>query len=207
MMKRGVCFWKIVWACAVLILLLGGCRRATIPEEFYTLNALNRAQEGSLAVATYAEIAIGVGPLDFPEYLDRPQIVTRTGPNRLALSEFHRWGGSLDEEFLRVLAENISIQLGTDRVAVFPWGTIFNPTYRVKFDVHQFDGTLGETVLLNVTWTITGQDDKAAPVVQTSIITEPVSAKDYEALVAAKSRALAALSRRIVEEIKRLETK
>jgi len=205
-MKTGVCFQKMGWIFAVLILLLSGCRGSTTPAKFYTLNALNRVQEESRGAAAGAKIAIGVGPLTFPEYYDRPQIVTRTGPNKLTLSEFHRWGGALDEDFLRVMAENISIQFGTDRVAVFPWGTNFNPNYRVKFDMHQFDGTLGETVLLNVTWTITGQDDKA-PVVQTSIITEPVSAKDYEALVAAKSRALAALSRRIVEEIKRLETK
>lgn len=197
----------MVWACAVFILLLGGCGRATIPEEFYILNALNRTQEESPGVAAEAGIAIGVGPLEFPEYLDRPQIVTRTGPHKLTVSEFHRWGGSFDEDFLRVMAENISIQLGTERVSVYPWEVSFNPAYRVKFDLQQFDGSLGEKILLNVTWTITGQDGKAVPVVRKSIITESVSAKDYEALVAAKSRALVTLSREIVDEIRRFETK
>jgi len=206
-MKIRACFGKIGWTCAALILLLGGCKGSTTPAQFYTLNALNRAEEGSRDAAADAGIAIGVGPLAFPEYYDRPQFVTRTGPNKLTLSEFHRWGGSLDKDFLRVMAENISIQLGTDRVAVYPWDVFFNPAYKVKFDVQQFDGRIGESVLLNVTWSITGQDDKAAPVVRKSIITESVSAKDYEALVAAKSRALAALSREIVEEIKRLEAR
>jgi hypothetical protein len=206
-MKIGACFGKMGWTCAVLILLLGGCRSASVPAQFYTLNALNRAQEGSLGAAADGEVAIGVGPLAFPEYYDRPQIVTRTSPNKLTLSEFHRWGGSLDKDFLRVMAENISIQLGTDQVSVYPWDVFFNPAYKVKFDVQQFDGRLGESVLLNVTWSITGQDDKVAPVVRKSIITESVSAKDYEALVAAKSRALAALSSEIVEEIRILETK
>jgi len=41
-------------------------------------------------------------------------------------------------------------------------------------------------------------------VVKNTAIKEPVSDKDYEALVAAKSRALATLSRAIVDEIKRL---
>ncbi len=206
-MKMRAYFGRMGWTCAVLILLLGGCRSASVPAQFYTLNALNRAQEGSLGAAADGGIAIGVGPLAFPEYYDRPQIVTRTGPNKLTLSEFHRWGGSLDKDFLRVMAENISIQLGTDQVSVYPWDVSFNPAYKVKFDVQQFDGRLGESVLLNVTWSITGQDDKGAPVVRKSIITEPVSAKDYEALVAAKSRALAALSSEIVEEIRSLESK
>jgi uncharacterized lipoprotein YmbA len=70
--------------------------------------------------------------------------------------------------------------------------------------VGQFDGQLGEHVILNVTWSVATQEGTNEVVVKNTAIKEPVSAKDYEALVAAKSRALAALSRAIVDEIKRL---
>jgi uncharacterized lipoprotein YmbA len=41
--------------------------------------------------------------------------------------------------------------------------------------------------------------------VKTSVIKEPVSAPDYDALVAAKSEAIAQLSRDITQEIRKLQ--
>jgi len=34
-------------------------------------------------------LAIGVGPVEFPKFLDRPQIVTRKSQHRVEVSEFH----------------------------------------------------------------------------------------------------------------------
>jgi uncharacterized lipoprotein YmbA len=150
-------------------------------------------------------IAIGVGPVDFPKLLHRPQIVTRQSQNRVKVFEFHRWASALQGDFSRILAKNISILLPTDRVAVYPWQDQFSPTYRIKLDVEQFDGQLGNVVSLDVRWSVMGREDKD-PVVRTSVIEEPVSTADHEGLVAAMSRALATLSREIVEVIDGLET-
>lgn len=148
-------------------------------------------------------IVIDVGPVDFPKLLHRPQIVMRQSQNRVKVSEFHRWTCALQEDFSRVLAKDISILLPTDRVAVYPWQDQFSPTYRIKLDVEQFDGQLGNVVLLDVTWSVTGRDDKN-PVVRTSVIEEPVPTADHEGLVAAMSRALETLSREIVAVIDKL---
>ncbi len=102
------------------------------------------------------------------------------------------------------MAKNISILLPSDRVAVYPWGEQFSPTYRVKLDVEQFDGRLAERVVLDVTWMVTDQEGTNKLLVRKSLIEEPVSDKTYEALVVAKSNALATLSRTIVEEIRKL---
>jgi uncharacterized lipoprotein YmbA len=142
-----------------------------------------------------------------PETIDRPQIVTRSGPNRLRVDEFHRWAGSLREDFLRVLSANLSILLKTNRVTTHPWEDYFQPTYRIVLDVHQFDGSPGQQVTLQVTWTITGQDGRNALLVRKSNMTQPVSAKDYDTFVAAKSRILASFSREIATEIKVLRSK
>jgi len=64
-----------------------------------------------------------VGPVELPEYLDRPQIMTCESRNELQFAEFDRWAGSLEKAFSRVLAVNLSILLSTDRVAVYPWKT------------------------------------------------------------------------------------
>jgi uncharacterized lipoprotein YmbA len=123
------------------------------------------------------------------------------------VDEFHRWAGSLNEDFLRVLSANLSILLKTNQVATHPWEDYFKPTYRVVLDVHQFDGSLGEQVMLIVTWTITGRDGRNALLVRKSMLTQPVSGKDYEAFVAAKSVILATFSREIAAEINILRSK
>jgi len=195
------------WILCLLMVFGAACRGITPPVEFYTLNAAIETPATSQVAAADQDLAIGVGPMGIPKTIDRPQIVTRSSPNRLSVDEFHRWAGSLREDFLRVLSVNLSILLKTNRVATHPWEDYFKPTYRVILDVHQFDGSLGEQITLNVTWTITGRDGRNALLVRKSMIAQPVSSKDYEAFVAAKSRIIASFSREIATEINMLHSK
>jgi hypothetical protein len=184
-----------------MILLFAACS-STPPVKYYTLNTLSKMQQDISEDASSDHMAVGLGPMAFPKYLNRPQILVRQSPNRVEVSEFNRWASPLHGEFLRVLAKNISILLPMSRVAVYPWKDQFSPTYRIKLNVEQFDGRFGEHVILDVTWSVAKQKDENEPVVKNSLIKEPVSTEDYEAIVAAKSRAIAALSREIAEAIK-----
>jgi len=65
-------------------------------------------------------VAVGIGPLNLPAYLDRPHIVTRATEHRLELSEFNRWVEPLKESMLRVIAVNLSNELETTRVFALP---------------------------------------------------------------------------------------
>ncbi len=197
-------FQKVAWLFSFAAVLLAGCRSSTPPVKFYTLSSLSSMEkEAPIAEAGHG-IAIVVGPVEFPRILDRPQIVTRTSPNRLNVADFHRWAGSLHEDFARVLAEDIAFLLATNQVAVYPWVDHFKPRYGVTVDVKHFEGRLGQDVLLNVIWRVKQQENKKTLLVRESVIKEPLSTTDYEALVAAKSRAIAKLSREIADEIKRL---
>jgi uncharacterized lipoprotein YmbA len=188
------------------MLLLTGCGSSSQRVEFYTLNPLTGMSAEANSPATDQKLSIGVGPVEIPEILDRPQIVTRSGPNKLNIDEFHRWAGPLDARFARVLAENIALLLATDRVAVYPWEIDFKPHYRIALDIRYFEGQLGENVLLDVVWRVSGQDSQMIQAVKTSVIKEPVSAPDYDALVAAKSEAITHLSRQIAQEIRKLQS-
>jgi hypothetical protein len=204
-MKNRARFGNIGWAFLLTVFFVAACS-STPPVAYYTLNTLPEMQQEIPAAVMDDTLAIGVGPVEFPKFLDRPQIVTRKSQNQIEVSEFHRWAGSFPGDFSRVLAKNISILLPSDRVAVYPWGEQFSPTYRVKLDVEQFDGQLGERVVLDVTWMVTDQEGTNKLVVRKSLIEEPVSDKTYEALVVAESNALVTLSRTIVEEIRKLGT-
>ena len=188
----------------VLVLFLLAACSTTPAVRYYTLNPCFEMQRGISQAVSGDTLAIGVGPAEFPRFLDRPQIVTRKSQHRVAVSEFHRWAGSFSEDFLRVLAKNISMLLPADRVAAYPWTDRFSPDFRIPLTVEQFDGRFGGHVVLNVTWSVWNQKDANGPVMKHTRIKEPVSAEDYDALVAAQSRAIGSLSRAIVMEIERV---
>ena len=116
----------------ITILLLAGCGGGSSSVNFYTLNPLSGIQAGANTPATDQMLSIDVGPVGIPEILDRPQIVTRSGPNKLNVDEFHRWAGRMNESLAGVLAQNISLLLATDQVAVYPWPTDFKPRYKIE---------------------------------------------------------------------------
>ena len=205
-MKNRACFGNIGWVFVLMVFLLAGC--STTPAvRYYTLNPSAEMQPDIPQAVSGDTLAIGVGPVEFPKFLDRPQIVTRQSQNRIEVSEFNRWAGSFSEDFLRVLAKNISILLPADRVAAYPWTDRFSPTYRIQLTVEQFDGRFGGNVLLNVTWSVWNQKDTNQAIFKHTRIKEPVSAGDYESLVAAQSQAIGTLSRAIVKEIERVSNR
>jgi len=183
-----------------LLIVIGGCSR-TQTAKFYTLNTLTDAQAGGQAVASDQGVAVGLGPIRLPEYLDRPQIVTRVSPNEVRFAEFERWAAPLAGSFSSTLAENMSTFLGTDRIALYPWKATTPIDYRVEIEVSRFDGKPGDSVLLQSQWIVFSKDRTKVLRTKTSSLSEPVNGKGYEALVAAQSRALATLGREIAEAV------
>jgi len=178
---------------AVLIILAApGCRSTVTPVAFYTLSAT--AAEKNPDISALRDKIITIGPARFPNFLDRPQIVTRSGANRLQISEFHRWAGDLEQDFLNILTENLSVRLFSSKVLMYSWKDRVTPDYRVSLDIHHFEGEMGKSVLLNVTWAIRGREAGDEPLlIRRSIIRKEISASDYDSLVAAHSQALGEL--------------
>ncbi len=183
------------------ILSAWGCTGTSPNAFFYTLSPLESGDIQSESAKVPSEIAIGIGPVTFPEQLDRPAIVTQTGKNQITINEFHRWAGSLKQNFTRVMTQNIALLLQTDQVMSRPWERYFKPDIRITVDVQEFGGQPGAQAKLNTTWMIIEEGKDREAVVHRSEISEPVSDNSYEALVAAQSRALASLCREIAEAL------
>ena len=181
---------------------MSGCVTPGPDTQFYTLNEPN---ELDLAAPLASTPAVVVGPVQLPEVLDRPQIVTRADQHRLNVHEFHRWGGSFSDEIARAVQADLLRLLGSDRVALY--GTSeFSADYRVGLDIGRFDGGLGSDVVLELRWSIfEGTTGRLAAVYRSRII-DTADGAGIGPLVAAQSRALAAVSRLIAEEIARLRT-
>ena len=203
-MKKSLTLIIPVGFALIVCFSLAGCRSATPPIDFYTLTSVDAGQMSDIDRTAFKNISIVIGPLKFPEVLDRPQIITRPSPNRIELSEFNRWGGDLRQNFLDILTQNISIITGSDQIIKYTSSVNQTPAYRIILDVHQFDGRLGESVLLNVSWVMTiNQAGSEQQIYKKSVINQPMSGKGYDALVEAQSNAVKELSKEIVYEIKR----
>ncbi len=187
---------------AVCTPVLGGCSLARQQSQtrLYVLTALPPAERAPQAGATHSDI-IGVGPVALPQYANRPQIVTGNSGQELRRAPFDNWAEPLEDNFARVLAENLSILLATDQVAVFPWKGPMPIGYQVVVEVTQFLGEPGGQVLLDAVWSIVGKNGKDVLVRKKSSFSEPVGAQGYTALAAAMSRVVAALSRDIATTI------
>ena len=193
--------FRLVFPALVIALLISAGCANTKPSRFYTLSPLATSESEAQGSAEGPGLAIGVGPVKLPEHLDRPQIVTRTSRNELRLAEFDRWAGPLQDDFSRVLAENLSILLSTGRVSLYPWRRSVPIDYQVVVDVNRFDGELGGNMWLIARWSVFGGRDKEVLSMRKSRIIEPSGAQGYRAMAAAQSRALANLSREIAKVI------
>jgi len=112
------------------------------------------------------------------------------------------WAEPVRDGFTRVLAENLSLLLATERVAIFPWQSVV-PEYQVVVNVIQFLGQPGDDVVLVALWGLLGKQGQDL-VSKKSSFREPTGGQDYEALAAAMSRTVAALSRDIAAAISAL---
>jgi len=185
----------------VLILLISflgsGCIGRTPQAIYYTLTPLKGESAALPSAVLQDNMFITIDSVKFPDELARPSIITRSGPNQLAVDEFHRWAGRLEKNFTRVMAENLAYLLKTDRVMVGVRGRGYRPDVRITIDIREFTGQLGEYALLSATWSVFFKATDLPPIVHRSVVREPVSDQSYDALVAAQSRAVFTLSREI----------
>jgi uncharacterized lipoprotein YmbA len=195
---------EIVLLIGYVIVLVGCVTAASAPSRFYLLSPLPEAKSTPQSVEGESCFAIGIGPVEFPAYLDRPQIVTRLNANELKLAEFDKWAEPLKDNFTRILAENLSTLLCTDPIAVFPWRGSVSIDYQIAVELIRFDGDLGGEITLIPFWTIFGKGGRQLHVSKRTIYTEPIKGNSYTALVSAKSQAVAAFSRDIATEIKNI---
>jgi uncharacterized lipoprotein YmbA len=199
----------VAWV--ILLFFVGGClklsRGEREPTSYYVLSALTPAKAETRAPDSGQRLLVAVGPVHVPEYMDWPQVVTRTGDNRIEVNDSHRWAASLYANFKRALRENLSVQLPEGKYFVLSWRSALSMNYRILLDVTRFDGRLGGEVMLVATWGILGKDSDEALAKRESIFEVPTGANDYESYVSAMSKAVEKLSHEIATTLVAVEQK
>ena len=169
--------------------------------RFFMLSSPATSGKSVQPLATYPQATIGIGPVRLPEYLDRRNIIVRNSRNEFELAELSQWAEPMADMFSRAVADNLSILLGTNRIIQFPWRSSMPVDYQLTIQVAQFDGTLGEQVVLRAHWQVFTGDGKKLLDFASSVIEEKMENQTIDALVTAESRAAERFSREIAAAI------
>ena len=185
-----------------LLLLAGvgtslGC--ASPRERLYTLS-----ESEPPAVVANPTLHVVLGPVTIPTAVDRPQLVVRQSAVRVVALEQERWAEPLREAIPRVLADSMRRQL-RDASVTRVTTSAPHTDLRVIVDLTRFEAIAGQEVIIEAHWWLRPSDTKSGSE-GISVARVPVRGgpRDYDALVAAESAALAAvgtdLSRAIEKE-------
>jgi uncharacterized lipoprotein YmbA len=145
-------------AAGLAALTLGGCfSPQPDPSKFFVLAPAATGGANSIApagLATSSSPTIGLGPIKLPQYLDRDEVVTRVGPNRLELSDRDRWAEPLADNFKQVLAQDLTHSLGTHSIIFYPWAGTTHVDYQVRIDVYRFETDSSANARLLAHWQV-----------------------------------------------------
>lgn len=142
--------------------------------------------------------AVGLGPIALPGYLQSRGIATRAG-TEIRYAELDRWAEPLPTMFGRALGQDLSAQLET-RVVQYPWYRSTRLGTVVELDVAAFEADAAGGASLDACWTL--RDARTTRMCRgCASIAEMADDRSVEARVAALSRAVGELARRIASEV------
>ncbi|MGR9105844.1 MAG: PqiC family protein [Gammaproteobacteria bacterium] len=190
---------------ALLTVLLSGCFRNEAPIRFYLLTAdvPSSASETSSPERLPATV-IGVGPVQIPEYLNRPQMVIGVDEYQYRLDEEHRWAERLDQNIERALLLSLSKQLDGTRLVPHPWPTRQEIDYQTRIEVLKLHRDGSGQSQMSAQWSIETRSGTLAA--KQFACTRPVPKDGLEALVKVQSECLTRLSMDIASTLRRLIT-
>jgi uncharacterized protein len=194
----------IVWSCSIF---------PPRPEpNFFILTPVPDDESSKMDVAgarrgPIAPIELGLGPVRFPAYLDRLEMVTRIDENRLAISDTNRWAAPLDAAFTKILARDLSSRMPDSRVALYPWYNDHVPDFQIIIDVRGFDVTVQGLAKLDASWTVRNTKADTSLYSTSSVFTQSVGGLKSLDPAAALSHTVADLSSQIASRINQINAR
>lgn len=190
-------------AAVLLCLGLAGCIGGTsAPTQFYMLDPVSPTSLDPARVSKRPVVRVSLDPVEVPEYLNRPQIVTHLDRAEYQLDEFHRWMEPLGDNLTRVIAENLSEMLAADGIDILSMSRPVETDYTVAVQILRLDGKRGQDMVLVARWSLFDQTDDSLSLTKRSIIQETVNDDTFQGLVQLQNRMIESLSRAIADGIK-----
>lgn len=195
-MKTRTKFYSII-AFFILIIILYSCGSSA--SNFYILTPTNNYQQ--IDSNSKSEISVGVGNLELPDYLQKPQIVTFKNNNELYYDEFNRWAQPLDENFTDIVLENLSQMIPTNNIYLFMWPEEESDIFQISIKINQFELRSDSTIILDARWSVSVSNEIVFLMTERSSYKEKITNLDYEQIVATLSKLIGELCKDIASEV------
>ena len=173
------------------------------PIQKYILTPTVENDVETLSSKDDTEITIGIGSIELSQYLLRPEIVSFKGNNELIVDQFNRWAEPLNENFERVLIENLSRLIPTDRIYIFPLQEEEPNSFQITIVVNEFGMRSDSSVVLDARWNVSKSFKRDFLMTQRSFYTDNASGVSLEATVTLLSNLVGNFSREIANEIRK----
>lgn len=184
---------------SALVLLLGtltACFGHTPSSRFYMLESSTEQ-----VVVSNKKLNIAVQDINFPQYLDRPQIVLQQPNNpEIKIAEFDRWATDFGAMQQNLLIENLQQALPKAEIKPLAFGG--NSAFIVKLSLEKFGGWLNGNAYMQGSWQIENKFGKILAEQNFSLSNK--TEHTYASYVKAQSFLLAKIANDIAERIVQL---
>jgi hypothetical protein len=149
---------------------------------------------------TGASPAIAISRPSLPSYLDRQQLVSRSGDGQLQMNSYHLWAEPLDAAISRVTATNLGRL--TNSLNIQPVENFVTLDYQTLLEIRvsRFEPDLSNNLVLECTWKlqpVVGGVANTRPFRTTVAITPADTPKDLSGRIAAMNESLVRLAKEI----------
>lgn len=203
--SRHLISWPLISLLILTTTLLPGCFgiNPITPTKLYVLNPVEYKAPLVNGMEKRSLLSVEITSLGLPQYLEKPQIITRSHQNQLSMAEYHQWGGNLRKNMTRVLAQNISRLLATPDVTIPPFRPSPPPDIRVDVEVMQFEADGNGQVKFSAQWRLDrGKDGKTLTTRMTEIKRQmPGGSSDFDTIVLTMDNLLGDFSHIMAREI------
>lgn len=170
-----------------------GCSIAP-PATFYQLQ-----QSTTETASRDNNITVLLGPLRVADYLQRENVLQREADGSLSLSQQARWAGSLQDDIGQLLLRQVSAQLGSSRIALYPDRVGIEAQAQVVLSISRLDSGVQQPAVLEAQWRLL--DAKGSLRNSRVLRFEEAHNGEVADQVRAQSQLLGQLSKQLVEAL------
>jgi len=158
--------------------------------NFYPLSVVSAAT-GTRSISSPVQLSA----VHLPPSLDRQQMVSMTGENRVEISETNRWSGAFDEMVRNILSQDLAARLPKGKV-ILPEAPAPRGTRTLVVTIAQFGPDASGAVRLSGSWALLSAAS-ATPVLEHTVQLNAGPASSADATAAGMSQALGQLASKI----------
>ncbi len=137
----------------ISLLGLSGCSFNKGPLNYYQLQS-NEVIE----VTEDNQLAVLLGPVNVADYLQRETILQREESGSLSTSANARWAGNLQDDIGQLLLRQLSSDLKTSRIALYPDRVGFKPKAQIILSIRRLDSGRDQPAVLEAQWRVLDVD-------------------------------------------------